>query len=65
MPELNSRKFRIIKDKYEGRYNFGINFAIDWKDVNGKRDIYLFIQLGKFAIGIGMITKYEETEYED
>lgn len=47
------REFIISHEKTSGRFHWGIHFFIDYKDRDGKRDIYMFLCLGKHEISIG------------
>lgn len=53
------RKFRVIHNKYDDNWIYGITFNIDWKNCDGFRDKYLSIHLGTHSILIGLICKYE------
>lgn len=43
-------------------WHIGIHFCIEPKAMDGKRDAYLFICLGKHDFTIGMIHVYNEEE---
>lgn len=55
-------KFTFKHDK-AWAWHIGINLCIHPKDVFGKRDIYLFICLGRHDFSIGMMNVYKEEEY--
>lgn len=54
------RGFKIKHDKEYDRFHIGVFFCIDYKDIKGKRDKYLFICLGFHDFSIGVMTDYED-----
>ena len=59
MPEKWKYGFRI---KYEKAWawHIGLFFCIHPKDVNGKREVYLFFCLGRHDISIGFMADYND-----
>ena len=53
-----NRGFKIKHDKGEDRFHIGIFFCIDYKDIMGKRDKYLFICPGLHDFSIGIMSDY-------
>lgn len=53
-----------IKHDIAWAWHIGIHFCIEPKsDYDGKRDMYLFLCLGRHDFTIGFIHDYEDDEY--
>lgn len=59
MPSKFKYKFGFKHDEAWG-WHIGLNFCMSSKDVNGNREIYLFLCLGKHDFSIGFMNFYEE-----
>lgn len=59
-------KFGILVDKTWGP-SIGICFSMTPKDMDGKREAYVYINIIKWSITIGFIRQadYDEPSYED
>ena len=60
MKDIYTRKFRVNVDKLD-MWNLGFLACIDSKDdIFEKRDKYICIWIGPYAIQIGIMSYYEE-----
>jgi hypothetical protein len=63
MPDESKYEYKFTcKHDEAWAWHVGINFCISPKDNFGKREIYLFICLGKHDFAIGMLHVYKEEE---
>lgn len=63
MPSKYEYKFGVKVEKCWG-FSIGACFSVTPPDCNNKREKYLFINLGKITISIGILCHYPETEDE-
>ena len=59
MSDKSTYRFGVKHDRSWG-WHIGVNFCIAPKDINGNREIYLFVCVGKHDFSIGFINFWEE-----
>lgn len=59
MSDKSTYRFGVKHDRAWG-WHIGVNFCIAPKDINGNREIYLFVCIGKHDFSIGFINFWEE-----